>query len=529
MTSQPILLNGVWHESKSEETFQACDPSTRKWLPDEYPISSWDECDAALDAAVAAAEVMRSMPPSQIADFLEAYATEIEGIAEALVETAHRETGLPRAPRLADVELPRTTGQLRQAAAAARDRSWTLATIDTKLNIRSHLAPIGPVCVFGPNNFPFAFGSVSGGDAAAALAAGNPIIGKANSSHPGTTKLFAEAALRAIQATNMPPGTVQLLYRIPHAVGESLVADPRVGATGYTGSRMAGLKLKAAADAAGKPIYLELSSVNPVLVLPHALEQRAPQLAEELATSALMGMGQFCTNPGVIMLLKSQAATAFVEDLVQRYQAAPVGVLLSGGVQSGLTESIQVLTHAGAELLTGGALPEPQDCFTCGHTLLRVSAQTFLEHPHVLQTEAFGNCTLIVIADTPEQLRQLLPTLEGNLTGCIYSAEDGSDDGLYDALEPLLRQRVGRLLNDKMPTGVAVSPAMNHGGPFPATGHPGFTAVGIPASLWRFGMLQCYDQVRPHRLPPGLQDKNPSGQMWRYVDGRWTQEDVAGR
>jgi NADP-dependent aldehyde dehydrogenase len=321
------------------------------------------------------------------------------------------------------------------------------------------------------------------------------VIGKANSSHPGTTRLLAEAALRAIESTGMPKATVQLLYRIPHEQGEHLVSDPRVAATGYTGSRLAGLKLKTAADAAGKPIYLELSSVNPVLILPNAVAQRGEPIAEELTTSALMGMGQFCTNPGMVMLLAGSETEDFIASLTKRYQAAPRGILLSGGVQSSLTESIQVLQHAGAELLTGGALPEPQECFSCGHTLLRVSAETFLEHPHVLQTEAFGNCTLLVVAESTDQMQRLLPTLEGNLTGCIYSAEDGSDDALYDQLAPALRQRVGRLLNDKMPTGVAVSPAMNHGGPYPATGHPGFTAVGIPASMLRFGMLQCYDNA----------------------------------
>ena len=178
---------------------------------------------------------------------------------------------LPGAPRLKDVELPRTTSQLRQAAAAAREGSWALPTIDTKLNIRSCLASIGPVWVFGPNNFPFAFNSVAGGDFAAAIAAGNPVIAKANTSHPGTTRRVAELAQQAAEKTEMPSGTVQLIYRTSHADGLRLVADARTGATGYTGSRHAGLALKAAADAAGKPIYLELSSINPVVILPGAI------------------------------------------------------------------------------------------------------------------------------------------------------------------------------------------------------------------------------------------------------------------
>ena len=352
------------------------------------------------------------------------------------------------------------------------------------------------------------------------------MIGKANSSHPGTTRLFAEAALDAIEQTEMPRATVQLLYRLSHEDGEHLVSDSRIGATGYTGSRTAGLKLKLAAETAGKPIYLELSSVNPVMVLPGALRERGAELVQELTTSALMGTGQFCTNPGLVMVVQGEETQAFIDGLTQAYQQAPVGVLLSGGVQTALSESIQLLQHAGCQLLTGGPLSDPQDSFCCGNTLLQVSAATFLEHPHVLQTEAFGNCTLLVVADSVDELERLIPTLEGNLTGCIYSDRSGHDDADYDRLASRLRQNVGRLLNDKMPTGVAVSPAMNHGGPYPATGHPGFTAVGIPASLRRFAMLQCYDNVRPHRLPTALQDPNPNGTMWRLIDGVWTQAAV---
>jgi alpha-ketoglutaric semialdehyde dehydrogenase len=528
MTCQPVLLAGQWRPAQAHDVFQACNPTTRKWLPDEYPTSAWEDCELALQAAARAFEEMLEVPVETLARFLEVYADRIEQRAQELVEMAHAETGMAKSPRLADVELPRTTGQLRQAAAAARDRTWTRATIDTHHQIRSHYAAIGPVCVLGPNNFPFAFGSISGGDFAAAIAAGNPVIGKANSSHPGTTRLFAETVLDAIHFTGMPEASVQLIYRLPHQVGEHLVSDARLGATAYTGSRMAGLRLKTAADAAGKPIYLELSSVNPVVILPGALQERANEIAQELTTSALMGSGQFCTNPGLVMMVEGASTERFIADLADRYRQAPVGVLLSGGVQANLTESIQVLQHAGCELLTGGALDEPRDSFACGNTLLRVDGETFLNHPHVLQTEAFGNCTALVVASSVDQLEQLIPTLEGNLTGTIYSDRAGSDDADYFRLARRLLRRVGRLLNDKMPTGVAVSPAMNHGGPYPATGHPGFTAVGLPAAMSRFALLQCFDHVRPDRLPPGLRDRNPNGSMWRLIDGSWTQADVDG-
>ncbi len=438
---------------------------------------------------------------------------------------AHVETALPRSPRLADVELPRTTGQLRQAAAAAREGSWALPTIDNKLGIRSCCLPLGPVCVFGPNNFPFAFNSVAGGDFAAAIAAGNPVIAKANTSHPGTTRLLAELAHAAAQACDLPPGTVQLLYRTSHADGERLVADPRTGATAYTGSRAGGLQLKAAADRAGKPIYLELSSVNPIVVLPGALVERADAIAEEFTTSCLMGTGQFCTNPGLVLLLAGSATESFMAKLVQRFQAAPCGTLLSRGVAQSLTANVARLIAAGAEVLVGGE-PIAGAGYRFANTLLRVSGRKFLDDPAAVQTEAFGNASLLVVADDPTEAARVIEQVEGNLTGCIYSDTRGDDDRLYAELAPRLRVRVGRLLNDKMPTGVAVSPAMNHGGPYPATGHPGFTAVGIPASLRRFAMLACYDNVRELRLPPPLRDKNPNGAMWRMIDGAWTRANV---
>jgi alpha-ketoglutaric semialdehyde dehydrogenase len=527
MTVRPVLIGGQWRAADAQgKTFRAENPATKEPLPDEYPVSSWKDCDEALDAASSAAESLRNMPAEKLAAFLEQYAARIEARKDELVEMAHAETALPKSPRLADGELPRTTSQLRQAAAAARDGSWAMSTIDTKAGIRSCYAPLGPVCVFGPNNFPFAFNSIAGGDFAAAIAAGNPVIAKANSSHPGTTRLLAEEAEAAGRATGMPPSTVQLLYRTSHADGERLVSDPRVGATGYTGSRSAGLKLKAAADVAGKPIYLELSSINPVVILPGAIDERLDEIAGEFTTSCLMGTGQFCTNPGVVILLKNIASDTLISTVADKFKAAPIGTLLSKGVESSLAENIATLTSAGAKPVVGNALGGGKG-YSFANTLLCASGRDFLNNPERLQTEAFGNVSLMVVADDVGQACDVIEHLEGNLTGCIYSHRGGRDDADYDRLAPRLRQRVGRLLNDKMPTGVAVSSAMNHGGPFPATGHPGFTAVGIPASLLRFAMLHCYDNVRPHRLPACLQNKNPTGQTWRLIDGHWSQADVA--
>jgi len=527
MPTQPILTAGEWHAANASGLFHGENPATGEQLPGEFPISAWADCDNALNAATEAATVLRTIAPEQIAKFLTRFAERIEARQAELVEIAHLETALPKSPRLADVELPRTTGQLRQAAAAALEGSWAMPTIDTKLNIRSVLAPLGPVWVFGPNNFPFAFNSVAGGDFAAAIASGNPVIAKANTSHPGTSQRLAEEAFAAVAETGLPPATVQLIYRTSHADGERLAADPRTGALAYTGSRSAGLKLKASADEAGKPIYLELSSVNPVLILPGALAERGSKLAEEFTGSCLMGAGQFCTSPSLILLFAGGPAEQFIAAVKQKLEATLPAPLLSAGVQRSLDGSVKILRAAGAELVCGGSsLPAPGYRFA--NTLLRVEGETFLASPAQLQTEAFGNASLVVVVRDATQAATVIHSVEGNLTGCIYSDTRGSDDALYDQLAPRLRGRVGRLLNDKMPTGVAVSPAMNHGGPYPSTGHPGFTAVGIPASLRRFAMLQCFDNVRPHRLPATLQNKNQNGRMWRLIDGQWSQADITG-
>lgn len=520
MSAHPVLIAGRWRPARSSGTFRAENPATKEPL-DEFPISTWEDCEEALAAAAGAAELMRGLPAEQIAGFLEAFADRIETRKEEIVRTANLESALPSSPRLADNELPRTTGQLRQAAAAAREGTWALPTIDTKQNIRSMFGPLGPIAVFGPNNFPLAFNSASGGDFAAAIAAGNPVIAKANSSHPGTTRLLAEEAMRAAEATKMPAATVQLIYRTSHQDGERLVADPRLGATGYTGSRSAGLKLKAAADKAGKPIYLELSSVNPVVILPGALEERLDDISGQFATSCLMGTGQFCTNPGLIVLVAGEATERFLENVAGKFKTMPAGTLLSAGVAKSLSQGISALVRAGAHTLVGGKNLAAAG-YSVANTLLRASGTQFLEAAEALQTEAFGNASLAIVADDVEQAGQILDHLEGNLTGCIYSHTGGQDDAAYDRLAPRLRSKVGRLLNDKMPTGVAVSPAMNHGGPYPATGHPGFTAVGIPAALRRFAMLMCYDNVRAGRLPLLLRDENPGGLAWRLIDGQWT-------
>jgi alpha-ketoglutaric semialdehyde dehydrogenase len=517
---EQVWIGGEWRAAAIASTFVAENPATGVKLAAEYPVSAWADCDTALDAAVEAAHSLRAVSGEEIARFLEGYAGAIEARASELVAMARAETGLAVKPRLQDVELPRTTTQLRQAAAAAREGSWQQVAIDSKNNIRSHFAAMGPVVVLGPNNFPFAFNSVSGGDFAAAIAAGCPVIAKAHPLHPGTSKLLAQCADEALKASKLPAATVQMLYGVANEDGLRLIGDARVAAASFTGSRAGGMRLKAAADAAGKVMYLEMSSLNPVVLLPGAVAERGEALATEVADSCLAASGQFCTSPNLILSVAGEATERLAELLAETLEKRPVAPLLSEGGLRVLDEGVQWLVEAGAEVVIGAARVEG-DGWRYKNTLLRISGAGFLAKHEALQREAFGNATLMITADNNEQLVKVLEALEGNLTGSIYSSAGAEDDADYAAVANALRYRVGRLLNNKMPTGVALSPAMNHGGPFPSTSHSGFTAVGIPRSMARFGALHCYDNVREDRLPTALRDKAPHEAMWRMVDGEW--------
>jgi len=527
MLLENILIAGQWKEARNPlGTFQAVNPANKAVLPEMYPVSGIEDIDALLQAGKEAALALRAVKPAHIALFLEECAANIEACSSELIEMANLETALPVEPRLRTVELPRTTGQLRKGAAAARDLSWCRAVIDTETNIRSKYGPLGgPVVILGPNNFPFAFNSISGGDFVAAIAAGNPVIAKANPGHPGTTKVLAGAVFKALVSSGLPAATVQLFYHTTPELGFKMVSHEDIGAVAFTGRKNTGLQLKEAADKAGKPVYLEMSSVNPVFVLPGAVRERLQQISGELFAACSLGAGQFCTNPGLVVLQEGEGTEQFIRSVSEQFSQHAPGVLLTAEGPQAIAEAIKILTMAGAEIIAGGK-EAPGRGFSYANTLLRVSGDLFLRNPTVLQTEAFGTVSLIVVAEDHEQMTRIASRLEGNLTGCIYSDAQGSDDSAYIDIESILRMKVGRLLNDKMPTGVAVVPSMNHGGPFPATGHPGFTAVGIPTSMIRFASLHCYDNVRSHRLPVELMDKNPTGKMWRLINGTWTQNDI---
>lgn len=525
MAMQPLLIAGAWREPQTlAGSFRAFDPATGEPIGPAYPRCGAADVEAALAAASAAAGELAAASPARIAGFLEAYAEAIDANAPTLATLAHAETALPAEARLLQVELPRTTRQLRLAAKAARDYAWTLPTIDTAAGLRSHYAPLGkPVAVFGPNNFPLAFNAVAGSDFASAIAARAPVIATAHPAHPATCERLAQLAHRAVLDAGLPAATVQLLYGYEHALGLRLAGDARLGAIGFTGSRAGGMALKAAADAAGVPAYLEMSSINPVFLLPGALAERGAALAAEFFASCTAGSGQFCTNPGLVIVPAGADGDAFVAAAVARFKAAEAGVLLARGAQQGLAEAVEALQGWGAGCLVGGNAVAPG--FRFQPTLLQVDARAFLKHPAELQREAFGPLSLFLRTPGEADLLAVVAALEGNLTGTVYAATDGRDEAQRARLLHALRPRVGRLIADRMPTGVAVSAAMNHGGPWPSTGHPGFTAVGMPAAIRRFAALHCYDHVPDALLPPELRERNPDG-IARLVDGRWRGDDI---
>lgn len=525
-TLEPVLVGGSWRPSlDAQGSFRAEDPTRAAAIGPEFPISGAADLEAALSAAVGVAAQLAATPAARIADFLEAYAAAIDADADRLVALAQAETALPAEPRLRAGELPRTSGQLRQAAQAVRSYSWTDPVIDSHAGLRAHRAPLGkPVLIFGPNNFPFAFNAIAGSDFASAIAARNPVIAKAHPSHPATSQRLAQLAHAALVETGLPAAAVQMLYHFDNSAGLSVAGDARLGAIGFTGSRHGGLALKAAADKAGVLIYAEMSSINPVFLLPGVLTERGDALAQEFFASCTMGSGQFCTNPGIVIVPDGAHGDAFVAAATAHFAGATPNILFSRAVQDHLVGAMAALRAAGADLLAGGVIGEGEG-YRHQPTLLGVDGARFLAQAEILQTEAFGPVSLIVRATNMAQMVALAGAFEGNLTGTLYRAADGSDDAAWNAIALVLRSRVGRLIANKMPTGVAVSPAMNHGGPYPSTGHPGFTSVGIPAAIHRFSALQSYDGVPDALLPVELRDGNPGG-VQRQIDGHWSGGDV---
>lgn len=472
---------------------RAVNPSTGELVGAEFARSTRAQLEAMADTALDAVDHLADAPGAQIAGFLEDYAARLEGDRAGLAQIAHEETALPLAPRLSEVEFNRMCLQLREAARALRDESWREVAHDEKNNLRSTLVPLGGavVCI-GPANFPLAFNGISGGDFCAAIAARNPVIAKAHPGHPNTTaRLFAHACA-ARDAARIPSAAVQLFFDCAPGDGEALLAHAGVAALGFTGSRTAGLRLKAACDALGKPASLEMSSVNPVFVAAGAADARAESIADAWVASVLLGGGQFCTKPGVLFVAGERAARRVSARATELMGAAAPAVLLTAGVRDHLVESVQALRSAGIEPICGGQAVGPG--FRHQPTLYAVDAARVRPMRGSIMREAFGPLGVIVAVEGDAQLIDFARSIDGQLACTVMS--DPADAATRATLFGVLRFRAGRLLDEAMPTGVAVSPAMVHGGPMPATNDARFTAVGLPGAARRFTKALCLDRVR---------------------------------
>lgn len=506
-------------------TFTSVNPRTRAAGSVRFFNATGHEIDEAVTQAAAAFEITRHYPAERLATFLDRAAVEINELGDELLETADWETGLG-IPRLTG-ERGRTTGQLQAFARLLREGSYVEAIIDTALpdrqpaprpDIRRMLLPIGPAAVFSASNFPFAF-AVAGGDSASAWAAGCPVVVKAHPGHPATSELFALAINRATEAEGFPHGWFSLLHGNGVEVGQTLVQHPLLEAVGFTGSLRGG---RALFDTAARrerpiPVYAEMGSINPIVILPGAAARRTEGLAEGLVNSVTLGSGQFCTNPGLILMLDDASTRPFIEVVKEKMAARAPGVLLNEAIERGLAATVARTQARGTvETLTGGTVVEGEAC-CYANTVLETSGEAFIADAG-LQVEHFGPVTLFAVCASREELEAAVRTLHGNLTATIHAEVDEIE--VAEALFSLLRERAGRLIWNGFPTGVEVVHAMQHGGPYPATTAPWTTSVGMTA-IRRFLRPVAYQNMPDALLPDALKNSNPLG-IWRIVNGEMT-------
>lgn len=489
-----------------------------------FPVHGPAEVDAACTAAAAAFDTYRATTREDRATFLEAIASEILAIGDELIESAMSESGLPRA-RL-EGERGRTVGQLRLFADVVRKGAWQQLRIDPAMpdrqplprpDIRLRMIPVGPVAVFGASNFPLAF-STAGGDTASALAAGCPVVVKGHPAHPRTGELVAAAITRAVSACGLPSGVFGHLVGPSNDLGAALVQDPRIAAVGFTGSRAGGLALVRLAQARDVPIpvYAEMSSINPVLLLPEALKARGSALGTAFVGSLTMGAGQFCTNPGLVLAIEGDGLDAFLEAATKAVTAATAQTMLTGGICKAYQSGVAALEGAsGVEKLAEGLAGDAMQ----GHAaLFRTTAQAFLADK-ALGHEVFGASSVVVVCNDEAELASVLAGLEGQLTATLHM--DAADEALASHLMPVLEVKAGRILANGWPTGVEVCHAMVHGGPFPATSDPRTTSVGSLA-IDRFLRPVSYQNLSAGLLPPELRDEARGDGAPRLIDGTLT-------
>ena len=518
-------LIGYQYIKPEGKPFHAIDPSTGNELQGDFFAATLNDVDAALELAEKAASVYRYTDKKTKADFLKSIAEEINAIGDELIERAMAESGLPQA-RLQG-ERGRTTGQLNMFADLVEEGSWVEAVIDNALperkpaprpDIRKMLIPVGPVVVFGASNFPLAF-SVAGGDTASALAAGCPVVVKAHPAHPGTSALVAEAIKKAAQKHNLPDGVFSILYDNGYTVGEALVKHPKTKVVTFTGSFKGGMALVKLTQQreAPIPVFAEMGSINPVVLLPDALENRHIEIAEQYAASINLGAGQFCTNPGLLIGVKSEGLNKFKKALGEAISKINSSTMLTPGICKNYTHlSEEMLEEQGVSIISRGNL-NGDKANQAQPLVAEVSASSFLINPK-LKEEIFGPYSLLIEADYEIQLQQVIDALQGQLTASIVA--DESDLAKHKTLIQNITNIAGRVMLNNVPTGVEVVQSMQHGGPFPATTDSRFTSVGTGA-IKRFARPVSWQNWSNDLLPDELKNGNPL-EIWRLVDNNWT-------
>ena len=519
---------GFDYSGSGNETFNAYNPVTAGSNDHLFYKVTAGEINQAVEKAATAFQAYRKKSGAEKAIFLDAIAEELLNTGDELVTVCHNETGLPTA-RI-EGERMRTVNQLKMFAALLNEGSWVDARIDTAIPGRTPLPkpdlrfmhiPMGPVVVFGASNFPLAF-SVAGGDTASALAAGCPVVVKAHPAHPATSAIAGKAIQNAARKTNMPDGVFSLLFDNGIDAGIQLVKHPLVKAVGFTGSYKAGKALYDIAVSRPEPIpvYAEMGSTNPVFILPQAMKEKGPEIAAGYAASVTMGVGQFCTNPG--MLIHQNTADDFSGALKTAFEKTTGGVMLAPyilhayktGLQQHLaSEGVEQLAIAGTQhdAATNIAIP----------VLMKAEATAFNNNPK-LSEEIFGPTGIVIPVNTKQEMLDIAKDLAGHLTATVHGTDEELID--YKNLLDILEQKVGRVVINAFPTGVEVCSSMVHGGPFPATTDSKTTSVGT-AAIYRFTRPVCYQNMPQALLPAELKDKN-SLSIYRLVNGENTNKDI---
>jgi alpha-ketoglutaric semialdehyde dehydrogenase len=520
---------GFTNSGMGEKTFQAFSSTENDYLPEKFTQATIAEFETALSLAQKAFPIYSELSYEKRAQFLDAIADEIMALGDTLIVRCSSETGLPTA-RITG-ERGRTCSQLKMFAQLLRDGWWLDARIDkaqpdrqpvAKSDIRRMLIPIGPVAIFGASNFPLAF-STAGGDTASAFAAGCTVIVKAHSSHPGTNELVSSAIIKAAIETGMPEGVFSSVY-LSHEDSVNLVKHSAIKAVGFTGSRTVGMKLFEAAVSRPEPIpvFAEMSALNPIIVMEHALIEQKENIAKGIAGSVVLGAGQFCTCPGLVLMIDSDAAVKFRTALAEQIAATTPAPMLNKNIHKAYTEGVNTFQSSPEISVLAKsskvAIAERQEAQPVVHT---ITAADFISKK-LFAVEIFGPETLIVICKDEEELQQALLSLEGQLTASVHASK--KDELSLKPIIKIITEKAGRVIYGEYPTGVEVCHSMQHGGPFPATTYNGVTSVGT-AAIYRFVRPVAFQNFPNHLLAEALQNENPLN-ILRLIDGDWTKEAI---